>query len=129
MITLCLNGTTHTPLYLFRSQFWEHIKASKISEVSQLRCSLRTLPLVLIAASDATGLTGMANMSHATFLNVGYCVPATLHQSKILKFSILIETNSSSKYLSSSDLTLIAGGLLQATRALIEDNTPELASE
>jgi hypothetical protein len=65
------NGTTLVPWYLFRSQLYEHIKASKISELSQLRCSLRTRPLVLNADSDATVLTGMINISHATFLSMG----------------------------------------------------------
>jgi len=36
----------HVPLYLFLIQSCEHIKASSKSDVSWLRCSLRTLPLV-----------------------------------------------------------------------------------
>jgi len=48
------NGTAQVPWYLFRSQFCEHIKTSRISELSILRCSLRTRPLVLNADSDAT---------------------------------------------------------------------------
>ena len=47
-------------LYLFRNQSCEHIRASIIFEVSLLRCSLSTLPLVLNADSDATVVTGIA---------------------------------------------------------------------
>jgi len=47
----------------------------------------------------------------------------------MLKLSASIGTYSSSKYLSSSVLNLVAIGLLLATRALIVDRKPELASE
>ena len=84
---------------------------------------------MLKADSDATVLTGIANMSRAILLNVGYRVPTTFYQSRMLKLSASIGTYSSSKYLSSSVLNLVAIGLLLATRALIVDRKLELASE
>jgi hypothetical protein len=84
---------------------------------------------VLKADSEATVLNGIANMSRAILVNVGYLVPETFHQSRILKLSASTRTYSSSKYLSSSVLNLAVTSLLLATRALIEDKKPELASE
>ena len=71
MINFMMYVKKDTPLYLFLIQSCEHIKASKISGVRRLRWSLRTLPLVLNADSEAIVLTGVANISRASSLKVG----------------------------------------------------------
>jgi hypothetical protein len=82
----------YIPLYWFLSQSCEHIKASNIPGVRRLRCSLRTLPLVMNADSEAIVLNGIALISRAIIHKVGYRVPATFHQSNTLNFSLVAGT-------------------------------------
>ena len=79
------------------NQFWAHIIASIVLGCSLLWCELKSLPLVLKAASEATVVTGMAKISLA-ILCKAYLRPLLFHHAKISKSSLLFNTPSLMKW-------------------------------